>query len=165
MLCHVHCCCVVAVMSDSFQPHGLQHARLSCPSPFSQSLLKLMSIESVMSSNHLILCYPLFLFAYCVFCEIGIYFILILHMDKCNSDRKESACNSRDPGSVPGLGRSPGEGNGKSLQYLGKYWEIPWTEEPGGLQSMGLQRVRCDLVTKPTNNRGGGELPTLHKPS
>ena len=27
-------------------------------------------------------------------------------------------------------------------------WEIPWTEEPGGLQSMELQRVRHDLVTK-----------------
>ena len=27
-------------------------------------------------------------------------------------------------------------------------WEIPWTEEPGGLQSMGLQRVRHKLVTK-----------------
>ena len=27
-------------------------------------------------------------------------------------------------------------------------WEIPWTEEPGGLQSMGLQRVGHDLVTK-----------------
>ena len=27
-------------------------------------------------------------------------------------------------------------------------WEIPWTEEPGGLQSLGLQRVRCNLVTK-----------------
>ena len=27
-------------------------------------------------------------------------------------------------------------------------WEIPWTEEPGGLQSMGLQRVRHDCVTK-----------------
>ena len=27
-------------------------------------------------------------------------------------------------------------------------WEIPWTEEPGGLQSMGSQRVGCDLVTK-----------------
>ena len=27
-------------------------------------------------------------------------------------------------------------------------WRIPWTEEPGGLQSMGSQRVRCDLVTK-----------------
>ena len=28
-------------------------------------------------------------------------------------------------------------------------WEIPWTEEPGRLQSMGLQRIRHDLVTKP----------------
>ena len=27
-------------------------------------------------------------------------------------------------------------------------WEIPWTEEPGGPQSMGLQRVRHDLATK-----------------
>ena len=27
-------------------------------------------------------------------------------------------------------------------------WEIPWTEEPGGLQSTGLQRVRHDLATK-----------------
>ena len=27
-------------------------------------------------------------------------------------------------------------------------WEIPWTEEPGGLQSIGLQRVGQDLVTK-----------------
>ena len=27
-------------------------------------------------------------------------------------------------------------------------WEIPWTEEPGGLQSMGLQRVEHDLVTE-----------------
>ena len=27
-------------------------------------------------------------------------------------------------------------------------WEIPWTEEPGGLQIMGLQRVRHNLVTK-----------------
>ena len=27
-------------------------------------------------------------------------------------------------------------------------WETPWTEEPGGLQSMGLQRVRHNLVTK-----------------
>ena len=34
------------------------------------------------------------------------------------SDSKESACNARDPGSIPGLGRSPGEGNGNPLQYL-----------------------------------------------
>ena len=46
-------------MSDSLQPHGLQHTRL--PFTNSQSLLKLMSIESMMPSNHLILCCPLLL--------------------------------------------------------------------------------------------------------
>ena len=33
------------------------------------------------------------------------------------SDGEESACNAGDPGSIPGLGRSPGEGHGKPLQY------------------------------------------------
>ena len=33
------------------------------------------------------------------------------------SDGKASACNSEDPGSIPGSGRSPGEGNGNLLQY------------------------------------------------
>ena len=33
------------------------------------------------------------------------------------SDGKESACNARDPGLIPGLGRFPGEGNGNPLQY------------------------------------------------
>ena len=33
------------------------------------------------------------------------------------SDGKESACNAGDPSSIPGSGRSPGEGNGNSLQY------------------------------------------------
>ena len=32
-------------------------------------------------------------------------------------------------------------------------WEIPWTEEPGGLQSMGLERVACDLATKAATAR------------
>ena len=50
-----------SVVSDSLQPHGPQHARLLCPSPNSQSLLKLVSIESVIPSNHLILCRPLLL--------------------------------------------------------------------------------------------------------
>ena len=35
----------------------------------------------------------------------------------CGSDGKESACNTGDPGLIPGLGRSPGEGNGNPLQY------------------------------------------------
>ena len=39
--------------------HGLQHARLPSPSTNSWSLLKLMSVESVMPSNHFILCHPL----------------------------------------------------------------------------------------------------------
>ena len=47
------------VLCDSLGPHGLQHARLPCPSPTPRSLLKLMSIQSVMPSNHLILCRPL----------------------------------------------------------------------------------------------------------
>ena len=34
------------------------------------------------------------------------------------SDNKDSACNSGDLGSIPGLGRSPGEGNGNPLQYF-----------------------------------------------
>ena len=53
------------------------------------------------------------------------------------SDGKESACNAGDPGSIPESGRSPGERHSSILA-----WGIPWTEEPGRLQSMGLQRVR-----------------------
>ena len=45
-------------MSDSLRPHGLQHARSITNS---RSLLKLTSIESMMPSNHLILCRPLLL--------------------------------------------------------------------------------------------------------
>ena len=79
--------------------------------------------------------------------------------------------SAEDVGSIPGSGRSPGEGNGNPVQY--SCLENPWTEEPGGLQSQGLQetgfsnqtatntvlhhgctnfhsrkRVRHDLVTK-----------------
>ena len=55
---------------------------------------------------------------------------------------KESAQNAGDLGSIPGSGRSPGEGNGNPFQYSS--WRIPWTEEPGDLQSMGSQRVGHD---------------------
>ena len=43
---------------------------------------------------------------------------------------------------TPGLGRSPGKSQEISP------WEISWTVEPGGLQSMVLQRLRCDLGAK-----------------
>ena len=50
-----------SVTPSSLQPHGLQHTRLPCPITNSWNLLKLMSIESVTPSNHLILCRPLLL--------------------------------------------------------------------------------------------------------
>jgi len=50
----------------------------------------------------------------------------------CGSAGKESACNAGDLGSIPGLGRSPGEGKGYTLQYSGLE------------NSMGSQRVRHD---------------------
>ena len=63
-----------SVMSDSLQPHGLQHTRLPCPSTISQSLLKLMSIELMMPSNNLILCHPLLLLP-SIFPSIGVFSI------------------------------------------------------------------------------------------
>ena len=48
-------------MSNSLRPHGLQHAKLPLSITNYRSLLKLKSIESLMPSNHLILCCPLFL--------------------------------------------------------------------------------------------------------
>ena len=53
---------------------------------------------------------------------------------------KNPPVNAGDAGSVPGLGRSSGVGNGNSLSRI-PAWRIPWTEEPGGLKSMGSQRV------------------------
>ena len=49
-----------------------------------------------------------------------------------------NAGDTEDVGSIPGLGK----GNGNPLSILA--WKIPWTEEPGGLQSTGLQRVGHD---------------------
>ena len=47
---------------------------------------------------------------------------------------KESTCNVEDLGAIPGLGRSPGEGNASILA-----WRVPWA-----VLSLGLQRVRHD---------------------
>ena len=51
-----------------------------------------------------------------------------------------NAGDIRDAGSIPGLGRFPGGGHGNPLQY--SCLENPWTEEPGGLQSIGLKKFR-----------------------
>ena len=58
------------------------------------------------------------------------------------SEVKASAFNEGDLGSIPRLGRSPGEGKANPLQY--SCLENPMDEEPGGLLSTGLQRARHD---------------------
>ena len=74
-----------------------------------------------------------------------IYFIHSISSFPGGSDGKECACSAGDLGSIPGLGRSPGEGNEYPLQY--HCLEIPVTEEPGGLQSMGSQSDAPEQLT------------------
>ena len=56
---------------------------------------------------------------------------------------KNPPASAGDASLTPGSGRSPGEGNGNPLQYSSQ--EIPWTEEPGGLQSVKLQKNQTQL--------------------
>ena len=60
----------------------------------------------------------------------------------CGSAGKESACNAGDLGSILGW-EDPLE-KGKATHSSILAWRIPWTEEPGGLQSMGSQKVGHD---------------------
>ena len=55
-------------------------------------------------------------------------------------DGKESVCSVGDLSLIPGLGRSPGEGPRAMVHCNILAWEIPWTEEPDGLQSIGSQK-------------------------
>ena len=79
--------------------------------------------------------------------DLGHFFTYLLISLECNgvmgfpvdSGGKESVCNTGDLGSIPGLGRSPREGNCYPLQN--SCLENSLTQEPGRLQSMGWQRV------------------------
>ena len=109
---------------------GLHQATLSFT--ISQSLLRFMSTELVMSLNHLILCHPLLLLSICP-------------SFPCGSDGKESACSAGELGLSPGFRRSPGEGNGNPLQYSclenltdGGVWQVTprgVTKSPTGLSN------------------------------
>ena len=90
--------------------------------------------------------HSVFLYLYCI-APLVMSLILIVHA--CSSVSKEFACSAGDPGSIPGLGRSPGEEMATHSSILA--WKISWTEEPGGLQSMGSQRVRHDWATNTTH--------------
>ena len=77
---------------------------------------------------------------------------------------KESACNAGNPGSVPGLGRSPGEGNGNPLQY--SCLENPMDRGACWLQSSSVQFISvtqsCPTVGNPMN-RGMPGLSVHHQ--
>ena len=59
---------------------------------------------------------------------------------------KNPPANAGDTGSIPESRRSPEEEMATHSSVVA--WEIPWTEEPGGLQSMGSQKVGHNLKTK-----------------
>ena len=67
---------------------------------------------------------------------------------------KQSTCNVRDPGSIPGSGRSSGEGNGNPFQD--SCLENSMDREAWRATIHGVSRVRHDLVTKPSPPLGKG---------
>ena len=64
----------------------------------------------------------------------------------CGSDGKESACNAGDLGSIPGSGRSPGNGNGKPLQY--SCLENPMDRGAWWVRVQRVTKGRTRLMTK-----------------
>ena len=101
----------------------------------SWSLLKLMSIESVMPSNHLILCRPL-LFPPSIFPSIRVFSSEVAQRIKRLPAMQDTRVRSLD-------WEDPLEKEMATHSSI-LAWRIPWTEEPGGLQSMGSQRFRHD---------------------
>ena len=136
-----------AVSLITLIPQGLQEwGSPHCPL---QSILPASSIKTPSSDCHVRLCHT----------SSPYYSLPILHPHHCRiyrpsslcwgylgaSDSKESACSvgdTGDMGSIPGSGRSPGEGSGNPLQY--SCLENPMDRGSGGLQFMGSYRVRHD---------------------
>ena len=110
------------------EPRG-EVSAVSCPSGYS---VILVSFAEKTKAN---------LFWESVSCSLFVHPYINTTMSRLlgfpgGSDSKESACNAAEPGLIPGVGRAPGGGLGNPLQH--PCWRIPWTEEPGGLQSRGL---------------------------
>ena len=134
-----------SVVSDSLRPHRLQPTRLSVRGIFQARILVCVAISFSRGS-------PWPRDRTCV-SRIASRFFTAKPPEKHyyegylprkwglpgGSDGKESACNAGNLFLIPGSGRATGEGNGYSLQC--SCWRIPWTEEPGRLPPMGLQRI------------------------
>ena len=84
-----------------------------------------------------------------VFALIEITISIVFGLFPGGSDGKASACNAGDLGSIPGMGRSPGEGNGKLLQYPCSSGESHGQRSLAWATAHGLTRVGHDLTTKP----------------
>ena len=100
-------------------PHGLQHARLSCPSPTPRACSTLRNCKFSMAKDTI--------------CNVKGQLMGF----PCGSAGKQSACNGGDLGSIPGLGRCPGEEKGYPLQYSG-------LENPMDCIVHGQRRVKHD---------------------
>ena len=72
--------------------------------------------------------------------QLVAYINFIVHSAPGGSESKQSACSAGDLSSTPESESSLEKGTASHSRILA--WRIPWTEEPGGLQSMGPQRVR-----------------------
>ena len=82
----------------------------------------------------------------CVCVCVCVYIYTYIYMGfPGGSDSRKSAYNAGDLGLIPGEGRSLQKEMATHSSILA--WRIPWTEEPGRLQSMELQRVGHKLIT------------------
>ena len=91
-----------------------------------------MSIESVMPVNHLILSCPLFLENLIPFCQASLVAQMVKNLHAIQETRVQSQ-GQEDPVE-----------EGMETHFSILVWRIPWTEEPGRIQSMGSQRVGHD---------------------
>ena len=74
-------------------------------------------------------------------CKEVLYLDRLLYRERAgSSDSKEFTCSAEDPSSIFGLERSLEEEMATHSNILAR--KIPWTEDPGGLQSIGSQKAR-----------------------
>ena len=100
-----------SVMSDSLRPHGLQPTRLLHPWDFPGKSTG-VGCHCLLRSSLLGYLNQQYLWA-----TLWGFLRSSQWLFPGGSDGKESACNARDPGSIPGSQRSLGEGNGNPLQF------------------------------------------------
>ena len=104
----------------------------------SRSFLKLMSIESVMPVNHLILSCPLFLENLIPFCQASLVAQMVKNLHAIQETR------------IWSLGQEDPLEKEMETHSSTFAWRIPWTEEPGRLKSLGSERVGHDWATNIT---------------